>query len=151
MNSIPVTNNNIQIDTGEIVLTINDDKKRVVAFNPNDISFTERFYNLTDSFEKKSIELSTKIEKLKENSDVDSFGIPTNTNEIIALNKEIFEYLRAQIDYVFGDGTSKTAFGSINSFEVFTQFIEGITPFVGAVRSEKMDKYRKQSDGLLGG
>lgn len=40
----------IRIDTGGVRLMVNGDPQRVIAFNPHDVVFAERFYALLGEF-----------------------------------------------------------------------------------------------------
>lgn len=149
MNSIPQKSNSITIDTGEVQLLINNDERRVITFNPEDIAFVEALYNLISTFQAKTEEFSAKEEELKKNSSVDEFGIPAYAKEIIALNRTACEFVRKEIDKVFGEGTSHTAFGNANTMAMFEQFFNGITPFVQGKRQEAMKKYQKPKSGVM--
>lgn len=131
----------IRIDTGEVRLLINDDESRVIAFNPNDISFLEAFFELLEDFEKKEKEFRNEERVLNANKDVDGHGLPKNIKGKIALNRKICRYMREKIDFVFGEGTSDTAFGTANTMDMFSQFFDGITPFIKSARDDKTSKY----------
>lgn len=131
----------IRIDTGEVRLLINDDESRVIAFNPNDISFLEAFFELLEDFEKKEKEFRNEERVLNANKDVDGHGLPKNIKGKIALNRKICRYMREKIDSVFGEGTSDTAFGTANTMDMFSQFFDGITPFIKSARDDKTSKY----------
>ena len=69
-----------------------------------------------------------------------------NTQETLDFVVEVCNFLREQIDKVFGAGTSQTVFGETQSLEMFEQFFTGITPFIKSSRTEKVTKYtRKKS------
>lgn len=131
----------IRIDTGEVRLLINDDENRVIAFNPNDISFLEAFFELLEDFEKKEKEFRNEERVLNANKDVDGHGLPKNIKGKIALNRKICRYMREKIDSVFGEGTSDTAFGKANTMDMFSQFFDGVTPFIRSARDDKTSKY----------
>lgn len=131
----------IRIDTGEVRLLINDDENRVIAFNPNDISFLEAFFELLEDFEKKEKEFRNEERVLNANKDVDGHGLPKNIKGKIALNRKICRYMREKIDSVFGEGTSDTAFGKANTMDMFSQFFDGVTPFIKSARDDKTSKY----------
>lgn len=145
----------LKIDNGSIRLAINDDPDRVIEFNPYDVNFAERFYQLLTDFETKEKEYDQKLQIIDENKEVDAFGIPKNVGEGLDLIKEICEYLRGRIDYVFGKGTSQKAFGSANTLNMFEQFLDGITPYIQNARTGKVEKYtgnraqRRQSNRVL--
>ncbi len=131
----------LRIDTGSIKLAINEDPGRVIEFNPNDIGFVERFYGLISDFEEKEKEYTARIEKLDENKEIDSYGIPRNLGEGLVILKDICEYMRGRIDHVFGDGTSQKAFGDANTLDMFEQFLDGVTPYIQNARTGKVEKY----------
>jgi hypothetical protein len=131
----------LQINTGEKRIAINGDESRVIVFNPSDIIFAEKFYNLVGDFELKLGEYQKRGALLDANQETDSNGTPKNLDERLALLREICEYVRERIDHLFGKGTSQKAFGDTLSLDVFKQFFEGITPFVQTVRSEKIAQY----------
>lgn len=134
---------NIKIDSGVKRISVNGDETRIIEFNPEDILFIERFYGLMKKFEEKEKEFIARSEEITKVSEKDAYGIPVNTGEQIKLVSELCAYLKAQIDEVFGKGTSKTAFGDTQTLNMFEQFFSGISPFVQRARAVKVDKYRK--------
>ncbi len=136
----------IRIDSGLKRIAVNGDEKRVIEFNPEDIVFVEKFYGLIKQFEAKEAEFQQRAEEIGAVEGVDELGIPVNTAESIRLALELCDYLRGQIDAVFGAGTSQKAFGEARTLNMFEQFFEGITPFIQGTRKEKMEKYRKVKD-----
>ncbi len=134
---------NLVIDTGKVNLTINDDPDRVISFNPSDVVFAEKFYQLIRDFEAKEGEYQRRGAEIEANTKVSENGIPENIGDGIALLREICEWVREHIDNIFGKGTSQVVFGDAMSLDMFSQFFTGITPYVEAARSEKTAKYRK--------
>jgi hypothetical protein len=130
----------IRIDTGLKRIAINDDPLRVIEFNPEDTAFAERFYQLLGKFEAKLKDYQARAETL-DTQDVDEHGIPKNMSEHLALQREACEFMRGQIDALFGPETSAKAFGDTLNLFAFAQFFEGITPFIQATRTDKMAKY----------
>lgn len=131
----------LHINTGEIRLCVNDDPNRLIAFNPTDISFAERFYGLLSEFEVKEKECRQKAEALQNSTEIDSLGIPKSFGPALALLRETCSFLREKIDDVFGAGTSQAAFGDANTLDMFEQFFTGITPFVQKAREKQVNKY----------
>ncbi len=119
----------LSIDVGEIRLAINNDPNRVIAFNPSDAGFAERFYKVVEEFRAKS-------EEYKRQADQEL------TDEIaIGILKDTCLYVRDRIDYVFGAETSQKAFGDALVMDMFAQFFDGITPYIQKVRTAKIEKY----------
>lgn len=132
-----------------VILTINDDPNRVIEFNPSDIGFVERFFALMDSVEEKEAEYRNRLEELKEDTSMNSYGVPKAVGKEIKLTAEICAYMREQIDTVFGSGTSQTVFGEINTVDMFAEFFSGIAPHISAARSEAVKKYTEADSGAL--
>jgi len=137
--------NNININTGEIRLTINGDESRVIVFHPNDLQFVDNLYSLLADFENKEKEYKEKEAELDKNTDVNAYGIPVNLKDKLELMKEACEYTRGKIDYVFGEGTSQKVFGNMNTLDMFEQFFDGVTPYIQKVRDQKLSKYTKNN------
>jgi len=114
----------LKIDSGLIRLAINDDPGRVIAFNPKDVIFAEKFYNLIKKFEIRQAEFEAKAKELDAKDEVDSFGILVNTGERLAFLKDICQFVRDEIDGVFGEGTSQTVFGDAIGLDMFGQFFD---------------------------
>lgn len=131
----------LHIDTGIKRIAINDDLNRIIEFNPSDALFAEKFYNLYRVFEEKQYEYLERFKELDANQEKDKMGIPVNAPAQLSLLRESCEFIRGQIDYVFGEGTSQIAFGEANSIDMFGQFFEGISPFIHTVRASKISKH----------
>jgi len=130
----------IRIDTGEKRIAINDDPERVIVFNPQDIGFAERFYQLLKDFEAKQAEYQARADEL-DNQELDERGIPSRIGESLALLREVCEFLEERIDHLFGPGTSQKVFGDALTLDMFEQFFTGIIPYVQTARSGKIAKY----------
>ncbi len=133
----------MKLTTGRIEIPIERDGEDVggLAFNPNDLAFVERYYGLISEFEAKEKEYQQKAEALEQNKEFDSYGIPKNMKEGLALLKDICQFMRSRIDYVFGEGTSQLVFGEANTLDMFEQFFEGVTPHIQKARTGKVEKY----------
>lgn len=135
----------LSIDTGVIRLAINGDESRVIAFNPNDALFAEKFYKMLGTLQARFTEYQKQAEAVEAKQEVDANGIPLNTGERIELMKEVCVFAREQIDELFGAGTSQTAFEDALSIEAIIQFFEGVKPFVQSARADKVAKYTNKT------
>lgn len=133
----------LKIDVGEKRIAINGDESRLLIFNPSDVLFAERFYKLIGEFESRLTEYQKQSVILEADNTPNGNNMPANMAVRLELIKEACEYSRESIDKVFGAGTSQTVFGDTLSLDAVQQFFEGITPFISAVRSEKVQKYTK--------
>ena len=135
---------NITIDAGIVDITINKDPDRVISFNPLDTLFSEKFYRMIDIFKTKDVEIQKEIKKIDAVKEVDEHGLPINTAETLALMRELCDYCREQIDVLFGEGTSQTAFGDAKVFEQIEQFLNGVVPYIKKARETKIKEYTKK-------
>jgi len=140
----------LKINSGVKRIMVNDDPNRVIEFDPTDITFAERFYSLIGEFETKLDEFSKQSAILEAATELDSHDIPVNIPDRLELLKEICKFIKDRIDFLFGAGTSEKAFESSLNLDMFTQFFEGVTPFIRTARSEKTKKYMKEvNDAIL--
>jgi hypothetical protein len=130
----------LRID-GFIQLAINDDPERVISFAPDDIMFAERFYRLLDALREKETEYRKRAGELSENKAVDDYGIPEMAPAGIDLLRDVCDFMRDEIDKLFGEGTSDKAFGEIRSLDMIEQFFKGITPYIQNARQSKTQRY----------
>ena len=130
----------IRIDTGVKKILINDGPE-FIEFNPNDVSFAEKFYSLISEFEAKMVEYQARSDEIDANKEVDAHDIPVNFGALITLMRDVCEFVRERIDHLFGAGTSQKCFGDALNLNMFEQFFDGITPFIQRARTEKVNKY----------
>ncbi len=131
----------LQSTENAVRLTINDDPDRVIAFNPNDAGFAERFFAMLDKVEAEEARVNAVLAEYAGDDTVDSYGIPLPLRKAASLTAELCRFMRGQIDEVFGEGTSQTAFGDVNVPEMFSEFFRGVTPYIREARSAALSKY----------
>lgn len=130
--------NSIRIDAGEVTLLVNDDPNRVIKFNPEDILFVERFYNLVGGFEGVQGRFQERLNAIPDEGE-------STAPQVIAVVEEACDYLMEQIDSVFGAGTSKAVFAGAKSLSQIEQFFQGIAPYVKTKRQDKVARYQSKS------
>lgn len=134
----------IKINSGIVRLQIDrDGELSEISFNPEDTEFIERVYALMAELEQKEAEFKTREAELAKDESEDANGMLRNFPARLALMKEICQYIKDRIDLVFGLGTSQKAFGEANSFDMFEQFFDGITPYIKKARSKRLNEYRE--------
>jgi hypothetical protein len=144
MNSIK-----IKSSSNVIKLLINNDKNKVIEFDPDDSSFANRYYTMIANFDQKKDEFIKKAAEIDKIDEVNSFGISVKSIEENKLVVEMFGYMCEQIDYVFGEGTSEKAFGNTVKLELIDQFLNGIAEYVINARNSKMKKYLNTGNGVM--
>lgn len=130
----------VRYNDGEIRLMVNDDPDRVISFNPEDIGFINRYFELCDFIERKQEEY------LKEAAEIDKLE-KGRERRGFCLYQTMCEDIKGQIDYVFGEGTSKAFFGDSIRLDMFEQFLSGIVLYVQKARADKMRPYLEQKAG----
>lgn len=155
-NAVP----SISINKNEgIRLAINDDPNRIISFNPEDVNFTQKFYSLLDFLEEKQKEYEEKTKIAEANNSIkkieadgETIEIPSKIKDIMQLISDICDELNAEIDKIFGEGTSLTLFQGAKIFNEksnqYIQFFEGITPFIKNTRDDVKAKYKNTSKAL---
>jgi len=143
----------IRIDTGVKCISIERDGgvRGEIEFNPSDVNFAEKFQRMYARLQEKQDEFHEKSLAIDANQNVDKAGMPENAAERVAFLREVGEFVRAEIDSLFGEGTSQIVFGDYVPLDpsVYGQFLDGISPHVELARSEKMDKYLSDPDAAL--
>ena len=100
-------------------------------FNPNDVSVAKRVFALQDTVQDKFKEYEERYKEAKSEQD----GID--------LLEETIQYFRGVIDEIFGAGTSQILFGDCNTFSMFDDFFNGITPYYTKASKDRVQKYKK--------
>lgn len=131
----------LTIISGVKNIAINDDPERVISFNPTDIVFAEKFYKLLGEFQEKLKEYQDRSATIEAAAEVDENNLPVNLPDRIALLREVCEYMRGRIDYLFGPDTAQKVFEDALSLDMFEQFFTGITPFIQQARADKLAQY----------
>lgn len=144
---------NLQINTGLVTIDIERDGTDVgsISFNPTDVTFAENLYALFEKLEAKEKEYKAKEEQLKASAELDEYGFPKNIKEQMELYRTSCEFIRNEIDIIFGKNTSDIVFGRANSFEIFEQFLNGITPYIQSARDKKLSKYLNHKQNKTAG
>ena len=126
----------LQVRTGQVSLRILDDageERGIFKFNPEDIESAKRLLEMQEELTKVN---ETFAERNKECKTAD---------ERIALLSETVNYFRGLIDNCFGDGTSDLVFGNARTLSMFSDFIEGITPYYTEASAKRTAKYKKSA------
>ena len=131
----------LKTNSKKVAITRDGEQTGVLTFDPSDVVFAEKFYNLIAEFQAKSKEYEPRAQALDENTATDTHGLPVNLGERIALLRGVCEYIRDRIDHLFGAGTSQAAFGDVYDTDLIVQFMEGLKPFFQKTRGEKIEKY----------
>lgn len=127
----------IRYNDGTIRLMVNDDPDRVISFDPEDVGFVNRYFDLMDFIKNKQGEYTKQAAEIdKMEGDKERAGF--------RLYQTMCEDIKGQIDYVFGAGTSQTVFGNSVRLDMFQQFLNGIVPYIQKARADKMQPYLEQ-------
>jgi hypothetical protein len=111
-----------------------------IEFDADDIMFIEGFYSLIEQFQLKQIQYQQKMDGLDFDATTPG-GLPLSAGETIAAMKDVCLFAHAKIDEIFGKGTSQKLFGSSLAFGPIEQFFVGITPYIKAKRSQRLQAF----------
>lgn len=134
---------------GEIRLLINDDESKVLAFNPEDVSFANRFYEVYEYLNTRQAhyeQMDAEINALPDDAQ-DDHGFELKGLRRLQGQLEMCADMRKAIDTLFGEGTSQMVFGDVNVPSQFMQLLEGVMPYLTKARAKKSEKYKKAHGG----
>ena len=135
--------NSIRIEDGSVRLCVNEDEGRQIVFNPNDLRFMDRLYEMFRYFDGVQSEYQRRMDEIAKDETVDGFGIPSGMKARLTLLQEVCEDMKQRIDSLFGEGTSQAAFGELMTLDMFEQFFDGITPYVEKASTARVERYTK--------
>ena len=127
----------LQVRTGQVSLRILDDEgaeRGIFRFNPEDVESAKRVVDLQSVMQSKTDEFVERNKQCK------------TAEERIELLSETIKYFRGLIDDCFGEGTSDLVFGKAHTLSMFTDFIEGITPYYAKASEKRTAKYKKPAN-----
>ena len=136
----------IKLQSGikRIAITDDDDHELgVIQLNPTDVLWLDRFYTSLSAFQTQQDELERRYNALDSVTETDDNGAPVNLQDRVSLMKQACEDAFAEIDELFGAGTSAWAFRGIYDYAMIGQFLGGFIPYLESVRSEKVAQYAK--------
>lgn len=135
--------NNLEISSGAVELTIDNDPNRVIRFYPTDVEFAEAYFDLIHKFDAKRAEIKTRL------ADVENLPEAEQAEAVVAIQREVFGVLRDGIDDTFGPGTSAVVFGNRNNLTMVARFFRGVTPYVRDARVKEVERYREDAGEVL--
>ena len=130
----------IRTDTSIITLQINDGPE-VIAFDPSETLFAEKFYRLMRDLTTKEVEFRARAEAIDAKTELEEDGLPASLPETLAFMREACQFFRDEIDKLFGEGSSQKLFGDRYSLPAIGSFFTGITPYIKTARDERIAKY----------
>ncbi len=139
----------LNFETNAIKLMINDDPSRVISFDPTDVIFASKFYDVIGEFNQKMIELQKQARKFERETAIGENGLPLNAGDRLEFVKQVCQYLRGKIDDLFGAGTSQTVFGDGMSIQAIEGFFDGIMPYIEKARNKKLAKHISDKSTVL--
>lgn len=140
-------NGNLVIGAGNIRLTINGDPDNILEFNPNDLFFVDRAYQLAERAAAKQEEYKRKalaLEKKLKNADPAEIMRQKRTYVKLAC-LDIY----AELDEVFGPGVSDRVFKGRFVLEEIEQFLDGINPYFSEARAPKINKHLADDEEVI--
>ena len=112
-----------------------------LRFDPSDVLFMERIYDLMDRFEALNADYTRRAQALEAEDGPSVGGVPPGARARLALLRELCEAMYGALDGVFGAGTSAMVFGDCLSPDAVAEFLAQLTPKVDEVREERMKRY----------
>ena len=135
----------IKITDRKIRLMINDDESKVIAFDPQDVGFVNRYYGLIDFLNARQEDYSKEAESI----DKSECSKEEKNRQVFKLLEKMCNETKEQFDIVFGVGTMDRIFGDSLRLSMFEELLYGIAPYINKTRLEKIEKYSTGSGGVM--
>ncbi len=138
--------NTFRINTGAVKIEVNDEGE-FITLPFGDQSFPSRFFALIEDFNSREAEFKGKAENIEKTDQAELEKAASN----VALNLEIHQYFKTEIDKVFGAETCRKVFGDIvPSVELYAEFFDRLKPYFDKFNKERTQKMKKYSPKRTG-
>lgn len=135
----------LNITTGVTIPVTRDGQETgAIHFNPNDVAFAEKVYDLIGALEAAEQEYTRRANELEADKTEGPYGLPANQRQRLALLREVCETMHARIDDVFGEGTAQICFGGALDLDAIWDFFDGIAPELDAAQQERIKRYTQR-------
>lgn len=136
---------NLAFDEGFKEYTINGDENRVIRVNTSDYGLVTRFQDARRHIE----QMITKYEKFNLKPD----GSPADESDEEATDalKEMGDFIRSEIDYIFGAKIADIVFGTthpmstVKGLPLYERFLNSVMPIINA----DLEAERKKSEAVI--
>lgn len=130
----------LRLNTKRVEIMIDDDPKRVVRFNPDDVHLRARIYTLAKEAKRKQDAMQAQLTELETMEGEDELGLPLKIESAMKLTVDIADFFMSEIDNVFGEGTSLIVFTDGFDFESMVVFLEYVLNKFESVSTEKIEQ-----------
>ena len=131
----------IRVNTGAKRIEVNDDGDCIVL-NFADQSLPTRYFALLEDMEAKQAEYQQRAKTIDEDQSLDD---KARFKAAAVLNLEIHNYMREQVDDLFGSDTCRKVFGEIvPSIDLYADFFEQLSPYFEKYAAERKAKLKQK-------
>ncbi len=123
-----------------VEIAIDGDPERVIRFNPEDVHLRARLFEFSRLAAQKEKEIQAKAAEIEALSGEDESGIPNQAEPTVALMVEYANFFMAQIDDVFGAGTSQKVFADGFDFGSAEIFLKYVLEKLGGTSEQKIEQ-----------
>ena len=135
----------LNITTGVAIPVTRDGQEAgTIRFNPNDVAFAEKVYDLIGELDAAEQEYTRRANELEADKTEGKYGLPANQRERLGLLREVCETMHTRIDGVFGEGTAQICFGGALDLDAIWQFFDGIAPHLDEAHQERIQRYTQR-------
>lgn len=125
-------------------LALNGDENKIIEFDPGDVTFRKKFYNLKNELIKKQQELDSKQKQLNLETDEE-------IELAFKMEEDLFDYIAKTVDDLFEEGTTKKICGNRKNVFVLANSIIALVPYFEKFKNDTKNKYtnRLKESGVL--
>lgn len=137
----------IRIKTSVRKIPVNDNGD-CIELNFSDVSLPDKFFTMTENFQRRVEDAEAQSQEMKEKYEKDSYALVRNQ---MALYRQFYEGIMDEINAVFGPDTCRNVFGDIvPGIELIDEFIRVMTPYFeeyGKEHIARLSKYSAERTG----
>lgn len=148
--------NRLEINNSETMKIEIGESGKYIELNPLDIDFPIRIEKAAEKMEKAANTLKQEWIIIEKRQDVKDGLLSRNLKDKMVKYKEYNDKCGQIVDELFGEGTTKAAFGDKSYFGMFDDLFASLKPFVEevygnpeAVLERVKHKYSKQDEDVL--
>lgn len=130
MQNISFQDNNLE------EFTINGDPGRVIRFDPSDVGIMDRLGIFKQQLQEKFAQLEAANADLEIRADMDAEETERLFDRVTALTREVNEFIRQQINYIFDSEVADVVFGNqsplstVKGVTLAERFLNAVTPII---------------------
>lgn len=125
----------LKVNSTLIRLAINDSPNKIIQFDPGDVRFRKKFYNLRNVIFEKEREFDIKAKQLE------NIESEENIKRCMQMEEELFDFLSNLINDLFGEKTTEYICEDRKNVDTICNFVIAVAPYFQKYNENARNKY----------